>query len=116
MRKQIATVGLTAALVAGGAGALALTGAGTSSAQTTPDTTTSEPSGRSADHAARLAETLQPLVDDGTLTQDQADAVIAALEAARPDKEHGTRVAEVVPVAGSGSTPRRRRSASPRRS
>ena len=89
MRKQIATVGLSAALVAGGAGALALTGAGTSSAQTTPDTTTSEPSGRRADHAARLAETLQPLVDDGTLTQDQADAVVAALEAARPDKEMG---------------------------
>ena len=89
MRKQIATVGLTAALVAGGAGAVALMGAGTSSAQTTPDTTTSDPSGRGADRASRLAETLQPLIDDGTLTQEQADAVTSALDAARPEKGMG---------------------------
>jgi hypothetical protein len=37
-----------------------------------------------------LQETLQPLVDDGTLTQDQADKVIAALQDARPfGGEHG---------------------------
>jgi hypothetical protein len=32
----------------------------------------------------RLQDILQPLVDDGTITQAQADKVIAALEAARP--------------------------------
>jgi polyhydroxyalkanoate synthesis regulator phasin len=31
-----------------------------------------------------LQETLQPLIDDGTLTQEQADKVIAALQEARP--------------------------------
>jgi hypothetical protein len=36
------------------------------------------------DRAAHLQEILQPLVDDGTLTQDQVDKVIAALEAAGP--------------------------------
>jgi polyhydroxyalkanoate synthesis regulator phasin len=37
-----------------------------------------------------LQETLQPLIDDGTLTQEQADKVIAALQAARPfDGDHG---------------------------
>ena len=89
MRKQIATVGLSAALVAGGAGALALVGAGTSSAQSTPDTTISEASGPAAERASRVAETLQPLIDAGTLTQAQADAVIAALEAAGPGREMG---------------------------
>lgn len=34
---------------------------------------------------AHLSEALQPLVDDGTLTEAQRDAVIDALEAARPD-------------------------------
>ncbi len=90
MRKQIATVGLSAALVAGGAGALALIGSGTSSAQPTEEESiTAEPSGRAAERATRLAETLQPLVDGGTLTQAQADAVIAALEAAGPGREVG---------------------------
>lgn len=83
MRKQIATVGLAAVLVAGGAGALALVVPAVSSAQSTPDTTTqTTPSG---DRSSKLAETLQPLIDAGTITQEQADAVIAALEAARPE-------------------------------
>jgi polyhydroxyalkanoate synthesis regulator phasin len=86
MRKQIATVGLAAALVAGGAGALALVVPAVSSAQSTPDTSTT-PSG---DRSSKLAETLQPLIDAGTITQEQADAVIAALEAARPEGDgHG---------------------------
>ena len=34
----------------------------------------------------RLQEALQPLVDDGTLTQEQADAVIDALQSAAPSQ------------------------------
>lgn len=35
-----------------------------------------------------LQETLQPLIDDGTLSQEQADKVIAALQEARPFGDH----------------------------
>src|SRR5262245_43284493 len=52
---------------------------------TTGDSTTSE----TPPDAPRLEDALQPLVDDGTLTQAQADAVIAAIQAARP--LHGVR-------------------------
>jgi hypothetical protein len=34
----------------------------------------------------RITEALQPLVDDGTLTDSQVDAVVGALEEARPEK------------------------------
>src|SRR6185295_15246663 len=37
-----------------------------------------------ADDPNPMLETLQPLIDNGTITQAQADAVISALEAARP--------------------------------
>ena len=36
------------------------------------------------DPTTKLGEVLKPLVDDGTITQDQADKVIAAIVAARP--------------------------------
>lgn len=85
MRKQIATVGLAAALVAGGAGALALVVPAVSSAQSTPDTSTTQSADPNGDRGSHLADTLQPLIDDGTLTQEQADAVIAALETVRPE-------------------------------
>lgn len=41
------------------------------------------------DRAAKLAETLAPLVTDGTITQAQADSITAALKDARPERgEH----------------------------
>jgi hypothetical protein len=84
MKKQrLAAAGLIAGLTAGGLGGLALGAPAISFAQDTTDSTTQEPA-TEADHASRLLETLQPLIDDGTLTQAQADAVISALEAARP--------------------------------
>ena len=97
MNKKLTAVGLTAGLIAGaGAGlilemsgsagassqsaaAVSATGAGSTTADSTTD----------ADPTARLQEVLKPLVDDGTITQAQADAVIEALVAARPEGGQG---------------------------
>lgn len=105
MKKQLglAAIGL-AGLTAGAGAGLVLTGgsggaAAQSSPTTTPDTTapasgsngsngTDQPEGR--DRTAGLQAILAPLVQKGTITQAQADAVIAAIEAARPaDGPHG---------------------------
>ncbi|MCU0310216.1 MAG: hypothetical protein MUE36_04640 [Acidimicrobiales bacterium] len=82
MRTKIAVLGLSAALVAGGAG-LAVALPAISSAQS-EDTTTTTPADQDGARTSHLADVLAPLVADGTLTQDQADAVVAALEAAGP--------------------------------
>ena len=108
MNKKLAGTGLAIGLVAGaGAGLiLELSGAagaasgtptavvGDSTDSTTPATTdtpddTTPASGDTAtpvrpDPSTRLGEVLKPLVDDGTITQDQADKVIVAIVAARP--------------------------------
>ena len=105
MNKRLAGTGLAIGLVAGaGAGLiLELSGnagaAGTTAAavdattDTTGTTGTGDSSGTAAtdsadpvrpDPSTRLQEVLKPLVDDGTITQDQADKVVAALVAARP--------------------------------
>ena len=108
MKKQLglAAIGL-AGLTAGAGAGLVLTGgsggaAAQSSPTTTPDTTapasgsngsngssgTEQPAGK--DRTAGLQAILAPLVQNGTITQAQADAVIAAIEAARPaDGPHG---------------------------
>jgi polyhydroxyalkanoate synthesis regulator phasin len=106
MSKKLAGTGLAIGLIAGaGAGLiLELSGsagaAGTattvvvddSTADSTPDSTTDATTDTTApadpvrpDSSTRLEEVLKPLVDDGTITQDQADKVIAALVEARPD-------------------------------
>jgi hypothetical protein len=84
MRKQLATVGLAAGLVAGGAGVMAIAVPAISGAQESTTTTPSTEEAPEVAKADRLAEALQPLIDDGTLTQDQADAVIARLQEAMP--------------------------------
>lgn len=57
---------------------------------TTDSTTPADPAAPAKpDPGEFLQDTLQPLIDDGTLTQEQADKVIAALQDARPFAGHG---------------------------
>ncbi len=96
MKKRIAGAGLALGLVAGGAAGLALElsgsagAAGTSAVATTPSTDgtgttgTTDTDNARPDRTAELTAVLQPLVDDGTITQAQMDAVVTALEAAGP--------------------------------
>ena len=102
MNKKLTAVGLTAGLIAGaGAGLiLEMSGSAGASSQTAAaaaaaavpgadDDSTAGSETANADRTARLQEVLQPLVDDGTITQAQADAVIGALQAAAPQGGHG---------------------------
>jgi polyhydroxyalkanoate synthesis regulator phasin len=57
---------------------------------TSADTTGTPPVDDQAEPGARLREVLQPLVDDGTISDEQADAVTAHLIANRPERgDHG---------------------------
>ena len=95
MKKRFAAAGLAAGLTGGAIAGIALTHPSVSGAQTdtTTETTvpgqTDESEATSPEPGAWLSETLAPLVADGTITQAQADAVIAAIQEARPD--HGFR-------------------------
>jgi hypothetical protein len=85
---KFAAIGLAAGLTVGGATGLvlavpAISGAQSTDTSTAPATDAQSDSGR-PDPGQHMADALAPLVADGTLTQDQADKVIAALEAARP--------------------------------
>lgn len=82
MKKSTAVAVLAASLSGLGAGAL-IAQPHLAGAAEDGSTATALPAG-AADPSARLTATLKPLVDKGTITQAQADAVIAALQAARP--------------------------------
>jgi hypothetical protein len=87
--KRLAKAGLAIGLLGGGAAGFALGSPGVSGAQTdstTPSTTA--PADVTADRETRLRETLKPLLDDGTITQAQLDAVVAALKDAKPLGDH----------------------------
>jgi hypothetical protein len=96
-RKIIAASVLGVACLAAGALSVSATAADrtmsaiSAPAQDTPeptDTTAApngEPTSDRPEPGARLAETLAPLVADGTLTQAQADAVVSTLIEARPE-------------------------------
>lgn len=106
MNRKLVTSGLLAGLVAGGGAGFVLQQSGLAGASNAPaaivvedsttDTATTDPAATDPattdstadaprpDRGDRAREVLQPLVDDGTLTADQLDAVVTALEAAGP--------------------------------
>ena len=99
MKKRMAAVGLTVGLAGGGVAGVVFTGnspiaiaqdGGASSTVPADGTangntaTNPTPDNHRPDRGQKLAETLKPLVDDNTITQAQADKVIAAIEAAEP--------------------------------
>jgi polyhydroxyalkanoate synthesis regulator phasin len=112
MNKRLAGTGLAIGLVAGAGAGLVLELSGSANASpgvaavvpatddTTPDTTapdsttpdTTAPDATAPDASTpappepgtKLQDILQPLIDDGTITQAQADKIIAALQAAGP--------------------------------
>ena len=82
MKKTLAATAIAASTLGGVAAGAALFVPGSAGAQEGADET-GETAGR--EFGAHIAEALQPLVDDGTLTESQVDAVTGALEAARPE-------------------------------
>ena len=90
MRKTVAAATMAASLTIGGAAGVALFTPTLSGAQT-DDTTESTDDTRQTRARERLGEVLAPLVEDGTITDAQSDAVIDALVAAGPmhDGRHG---------------------------
>ncbi len=81
--------GLAAGLITGGGVAMVATLPGGAGATTVPSVqqATDEDSATTDSRGTWLADALAPLVEDGTITQAQADAVIAALDDARPDRD-----------------------------
>lgn len=94
-QRKLATAGLAAGLIGGGAAGMLmsnspLSGAATASVAQADDSSdgAAEPGARRAEH---LAEVLAPLVENGTINQEQADAVTAALIEAAPEHPRGPR-------------------------
>jgi hypothetical protein len=92
--RRLAIYGLTAGLLGGGAAGLALSGTALTATRIADVTSTDSPAAPaapapgSADPRGDWAKSaLDPLVAKGTITQAQEDAVLAALQAAKPD--HG---------------------------
>jgi hypothetical protein len=98
MKKKAVAAALTAGLLGGGAAGMIMGSTGVSGAQETTTTVeqqagdatdaTGSDAGR-PDPSERFATTLAPLVEAGTITQAQADAVIAALAEAGPPEGGG---------------------------
>ena len=96
MKRRYVATGLVAGLVAGTGAGLVLEQSGRAGAASavidqsvsaTDDTAATDgtaATGEAGGRAERLVAALQPLIDDGTITQVQADAVIAALADAGP--------------------------------
>jgi len=85
MKKKMAALGMSAALLAGGAaGAVAMAPSMASAESDAASSTASGDTAEAKAPGAWVTDALSGLVDDGTLTQAQADAVKAALEEARP--------------------------------
>ncbi len=89
MKKSLAATAIAATTLGGVAAGATLFTPGLAGAQDTDEATEEQV----REFGTHIAEALQPLVDDGTLTDSQVDAVIDALEAAKPEGRghHGPR-------------------------
>lgn len=94
-QRKFAAAGLAAGLIGGGAAGILLTDSPLSGAESVSVTEADDSTDDAAEHAPRLeehiGEVLAPLVDDGTINQEQADAVKAALLEAAPERPRGPR-------------------------
>ena len=88
MNKKIAAISIAAGLSLGGAAGAVLSFPSVSGAQTSSDSTSTATATPAAARVA-LSDVIAGLVTDGTLTQAQADKVVAAVEAARPTGGRG---------------------------
>lgn len=88
MKKPLAATLIAATAISGAAAGASLLAPGISGAQdSTPTPSTAPgPDVQRRDPATRITEALQPLVDNGTLTDTQVQAVVEALQAARPQR------------------------------
>jgi hypothetical protein len=102
MQKKFAILGLTAGLAGGSLAGLVISVPGIAGASSSgavvisQSTDTTTPSDATTDTAETergqwLKDAVQALVDDGTLTQEQADKVVTAIEAAKPEGGRGGR-------------------------
>lgn len=84
--RRMSIVGLIAGLIGGGAiGLIAVSPGAAGAGNDVPPVVTDDGEGTPV---SRLREVLQPLVDDGTLSADQLDAVVSTIEDARPTFPH----------------------------
>lgn len=86
MKKLIASIAIAAAL---GGGAFALNTVLPAGAQTDPGSQSQSEPARKHPKGERVKSALDKLVQDGTLTQAQADAVVEALKDEFPGKDKG---------------------------
>ncbi len=89
MKKSLAATAIAATTIGGVAAGATLFTPGLAGAQDADGATEEQV----REFGSHMADALQPLIDDGTLTQSEVDAVIAALEAAAPEggRSHGAR-------------------------
>ena len=87
MKKLLGSLGIVATL---GAGAFAISTVLPAGAQSSPPSTSSDaPTSHSGGRAANAKNTLDSLVQNGTINQDQENAVIQALKDSQTSNGHG---------------------------
>jgi len=87
--RSIVAAGVALGLVAGAGASLAAGWPFAAGASTRTTDATQDVEGHEGRPGGMMHEILQSLVDDGTLTQEQVDAIVEALQAAREDRLAG---------------------------